>query len=337
MEGLSSLTKLEWQELAAAVPGGSTEADIQFREKLFKELIVRAQALPHNRFKAANKLGLKGTLHLGDTPVPLTVVLGKHGVSKRCADAVMPVHTRAFWAAKKWVESISVIAEDCIDMNQFHAFLIYIACHLSLAHFLLQQVPNTTAIDIQTFQGLLKALTSPTQALLSVPWNEMSTFKSWSEDIEASFYTMADRDGVIQFDDLVERCSSSAVEAFVASDDGSCRKRAFQLLQALNNMPSLPNAVPGPMKPNQQEQQGASAPASARRRTSSQWTTSNRTEYSLFSPRVPQANYAPAIQSTQRDIQWRVFPMDQPSLYTKHTKGKLSMAGERMLTPRVNR
>jgi hypothetical protein len=318
MEGRISFTASEWQALVAVIPGGGGEADVQLREKLFKELVVRAAAAPENRFKV--KTGFKGTLKLSDIEVPLKVILGKKEISPGCIDAVLSVQEQAFAAAQKWVNSISVIEPASIDMNQFHAFIIYIACYLSLWS-LACPTSSNTMLDATSFRGLLEDMADPRKAAHGIPWASIGVFRSWQERPQAAFGEMANRDGRIPFINLANTCISHVVQALVVSDEfsNSCRKRAFQLLQALNNMPSLPNAVPGPLSARTETsmQQTSARQAEPKRKVG--WSTSNREGFPVFTPRVPQAAYAPAIQPTQRDMQWRVFPITVPKLQSKNS------------------
>merc|ERR1719253_347727 len=116
---------------------------------------------------------------------------------------------------------------------------------------------------------------------------------------------------------------SHVVFALVVSEElgQSCRKRAFQLLQALNNISSLPNAVPGPMSSRSDggsNKEMNRPPTVEKRQQTSQWTTSNREGLPLFSQRPTQGLYAPAIQGTQRDLSWRIFPLEMPKLEKKN-------------------
>jgi len=318
MEGPSSFTAQEWQQLAEAMPGGSGEADVRQREKLFKEIVVRAAAAPENRFKAQNKGGYKGTLKLSDMETPLKVVLSGLGVSARCIESVLAVHAQAFIAAQKWVNSISVIDQEHVDMNQFHAFIIYIDCYLSLWTFLVQTASSecsTDSVDFQSFQGMLPTLMDPSKALLNIPWTSIPALANWIDDPQVAFDDLVERShGAVPFDQLADACIFHVVQAIVSSEQFAqgCRKRAFQLLQALNNMPSLPNAVPGPIPmsiaQNDHTAEEKTADAGTRQKTS-QWDTSNSEGLPLFVPRQPQGMYAPSNNITQRDLQWRVFPI----------------------------
>jgi len=320
MDGASALTPSDWQLLAKVLPGGGGEAAVQAREKIFKELVVRAAALPHNRFKAKTS-GFKGTWAIADVQEPLTVILGKRGLPQRCIDLVLGVHMQAFDAARKWVSSISVIDRDCIDMNQFHAFVIYTSCYLSLSNFMIKRA-SSGAVDARTFQDLMAASEDTKLGLSDVP-------SGWKEEPRAAFSALAENQSVLPFHVLVDRCSFHAVQAIVVSDEFSqaCRKRAFQLLQALNNMPSLPNMVPGPLSANDSVESRRNSTSSAREnlRTprTSQWKTANSEGLPLFSARKPQAAYEPAMLGTARDFEWRVFPMEVPKL----TAGKAIYGG----------
>lgn len=57
--------------------------------------------------------------------------------------------------------------------------------------------------------------------------------------------------------------------------------------------------------------------AGEKRQQTSQWTTSNRAGLPLFSQPKPQELYAPANQGTQRDLSWRIFPLEMPKLEKK--------------------
>jgi hypothetical protein len=316
MDSISPLEPAEWEALVESMPAGSSQADVQVREKLFKELVVRADACPHARFKAKTS-SFKGTLKLGDIAGPFEIILSRHGVSARSIDAILVVHGRAFLAAKQWVTGVSIMDEECCDMNQFHTFVIYITSYLSLWKLLLQsgcpglEAGGNVAVDMPTFQRLLAALADPKSG---APWADISGFvASWKADPHAAFNDLVGSEGYVQFDSLAEQCIKAAVEAFTGpneSSENSCgaRKRAFQLLQALNNMPSLPNAVPGPLKPSdfsttEQEE----VPEDGQK--TSQWATSYREGFRLFTPREPQGLHAQSNRETQRDLQWRVFPI----------------------------
>jgi hypothetical protein len=324
-------TTQEWQALKAVMPGGGTEAEVLLREKLFKELVVRAAASPENRFKPKSS-SFRGTFKLSDISAPLRVILSREGVSSRCTDAVVQLHVPAFAAAQKWVNSISVIAPECIDMNQFHALVLYIGCSLSLSHCTPPSAfsgGGNDMVDVETLRGLLVAMCDPSKAVLGIPFFDISIFGTWRGNPEAAFTELADPDGCLLWESLVDKFAYHVVQALVTSDEFrvGCRKRAYQLLQALNNIPSLPNAVPGPMSARSDAsstQQSTTSPEFnqnfARQQKTSQWLTSSREGFPLFSPREPQAIYAVSHRSTQRDMGWRVFPVEMPKLQMKKSK-----------------
>merc|ERR1719198_1440422 len=162
-------------------------------------------------------------------------------------------------------------------------------------------------------------LGDPSEALLGVPWRDIGVFRDWRANPQGTFFELSDNQGRLPFDQLADTCISHVVQALVASEEFSvgCRRRAYHLLQALNNIPSLPNAVPGPMSARGElsaRQQNAAAMAFSSRPHTSQWLTSNREGFPLFSPREPQAQYAPSIRPTQRDMGWRVFPVEMRPL-----------------------
>jgi len=331
---VAALTLPEWQMLAAVLPGGAGQADIQLREKLFKELVVRAGALPENKFKPKSA-AWKGTLKLGDLPVPLAVALGSKGLSKRCIDLVLSVHEQALASAEQFVNSVSTSTIQSVDMNQFHALVVYIATYFSLSKAMLHLGCSDT-IDLQSFQQLLAMLSS---SGLGIPWIEVGTFTSWRADPQAAFDVLTGGMGRAPFKTLLDRLARDAIEALVVNHPSgqSCRQRAFQLLQALNNLPSMPNSVPGPMPmsarndPGSARQQYFSAEA-MRQQNIAQYNTSQKESFPLYQPRLVQPHYAaPGVRETQYDKLARCFPTTETA---KQTKIRFTRAGMNTLTPR---
>lgn len=326
---VAALTLPEWQKLAALLPGGAGQADIQLREKLFKELVVRAGALPENKFKPKSG-AWKGTLKLGDLPVPLAVALGSKGLSQRCIDLVLSVHEQALASAEQFVNSVSTSTIQSVDMNQFHAMVVYIATYFSLSKAMLQ-VGCSDPIDLQSFQQLLAILFA--SGIMGIPWTTIGTSASWRADPEAAFDVLADGMGRLTFKKLQDRLARDAIEALVVNHPSgpSCRQRAFQLLQALNNLPSMPNSVPGPMPlsarndPSSARQQYFD-PEAMRQQNIVQYSTSNKEGFPLYSPRLVQANYAaPGNRETQYDKLARCFPTTETAIQTKSRFARMGM------------
>jgi len=138
---------------------------------------------------------------------------------------------------------------------------------------------------------------------------------------------------------LADRCLPSVALAADAGDAyasaAGARKRAFQLLQALNNTPSLPNSVPGPLPERQQalgpEEQKA-RDAAFEDMKQKRWTTSQQRFFPPQTPR-PQAKAAVPVEmyTLSRDRGAGVAP--KVTLFGG-AAGSLRLTGNMLLTPR---
>jgi hypothetical protein len=298
---MALITPDEWRALQSIAPGGGSSGDAERRETLFKELVVRAARAPENRNR--QQKGLKGSLKLEDVQGALEGVLESHGVSTDCFLEVAQLIRMAFPTAQTLVNSVSLIDRSCIDMNQFHALVIIVMHFAFICNFALGSGvdPSSATIDCQTIQELLSVLLE-SEGLLGSTTADVSTLKVYFDGIASETKS-------IPFMEFMKRYNYEIVKVLVNSDkfaNGS-RGRAFHLLQALNNTPSLPNMVPGPFPLCLDSESTA---------TSLERPQMYLTTHRQFFPEIPlrgqkDHQYAPARQSSDvRDEERRIFPIE---------------------------
>jgi len=230
----ASLT-VDWKALLALLPVGRSPAAVSVRERLFKELCVRsdqkadagasASKGSESTFKGSLSAGHAQTL-LRDSLLRSRAVQNVTGEDREVSQLV----ARAFEVAQQLVPCVSRFGDRFIDMNQFHGLALYVAHFVDLrSHFLLQ---DSARPEMQSDFARVRAA-----------FSDLVQANGRADDLQDVFFALADR---CLAQAVVEDWASGDADASARDVRAACRKRAFQLLQALNNTPSLPNSVPGP-------------------------------------------------------------------------------------------
>jgi len=326
--GLDDVSRLaaSSQAVQKALPVGSDEESILQCEKLFKDLYVRSSMKPENRCRQSSQ-HLKGTLQLNDMKTGLMAILQRDGVAAAHIDEIIRVCEVAFRASQASVAGVSAGDEETIDMNQFHGVVGCLSHHLLLWDTLLQvsdgefwgSDPNTWCITYPVFRKVLDAMLASSQA-------EVGVWKFWKEDPTTAFKVVSEGDpSGIRFNMLLQRSLLHVLDERALSNGSrtSCRKRAYQLLQALNNTPSLPNAVPkagSTLSARDRALSGQEGPKLTIKPGACSYKTTYGQSFPAQSPREPDSPYRQAKTKYAGDIEWRVHPFNQRS-------SRLQMAG----------
>lgn len=299
---------------------GHDETSILQREKLYKELVVRAASRPDMKCKQSN-IRFKGTLTLADLKLGLTTILPKQGICAAHVAELGRICEVAFRASKASVAPISSLDDDSIDMNQFHGVVTCLSHYFVLWDTVLREAgeelhgadPKSWCFSFELFQKVLNAMLFSSHA-------DIGVWKFWKEDPLTAFAVASEgnTDRGILFTELTQRCLLHALDERAMSNGprADCRKRAYQLLQALNNTPSLPNAVPGAASTMSARDIASSGQKAAKiplLQGAAHFATTYKQSFPAQSPREPDSAYRPAKATNARDIEWRVGPMSARS------------------------
>ncbi|CAJ1400392.1 unnamed protein product [Effrenium voratum] len=235
------------QQLPLSRQDSSTEA----RERLFKELVVRANCLVQMGQTKASKARSRawiGTLSLENLRPLLRQALG----SKVDCDSSSfnELADQACHVARTWFEPVSATDHECVDLNQWHVLLFALATGLGLASAApWQPSKNGWTLELPDFANLCQRLATGTTRLSDYPIPEavQEKLRSWAS---APSEAPLDMEGAPNFQLFLQRLVTSQLPYWhTAEEELQTRKRAFQLLKLMNNTPSLPNSVPGKLTP----------------------------------------------------------------------------------------
>lgn len=269
-EEISSLV-VDWQALHGVLPVGVDAASIDVREKLFKELVVRSERLRERGGSRTAARSFRGTLSSKEVDGYLHASLARSGAIRGGDAELSRAMEKAFHTARRFHEPVSVFDGNHIDMNEFHVVAIHLAHYLDLRQeFLVRWAKSgraltaatvaETQVQMQDIEPLLQSLSAPSfGSLRGSAWGNVDEFKYWATEPRNVFTRLvADsaRDnqalGQVPFELFADLCLSRVISQMPTGGGQASRKHAFQLLQALNNTPSLPNAVPGPLGQQQE-------------------------------------------------------------------------------------
>lgn len=344
--------KVNWAALARQLPSGRGAAEVRGRERIFKDLLARADFNKEGKPSKVGSHKFKGTVSVSVTQHGLRQTLVSHGAVQLGdqSEALPAIIGKAFRTARSAVAPVTKIEQQYIDMSGFHACCLYMAHALDLrARFLrcapelAGEHPATWSLHEGQFRQLVQSLGDPSSSnLRSSCWAGSHELESWAADPRAAYAQLKAARPSLPFEVLADRCLLAVALAASADEPGdayasseSARKRAFQLLQALNNTPSLPNAVPGPLPERRQEP----GPEEIRARDAlfddvrqSRWTSSQQRFFPPQTPRPP-AKAAPPVElyTLTRDRGAGVAP--KVSLFGGGA-GSLRLTGNMLLTPR---
>eukprot|EP00929_Paragymnodinium_shiwhaense_P002275 TRINITY_DN102490_c0_g1_i1.p1 TRINITY_DN102490_c0_g1~~TRINITY_DN102490_c0_g1_i1.p1 ORF type:complete len:409 (+),score=87.05 TRINITY_DN102490_c0_g1_i1:184-1410(+) len=267
----------DWQKLHKVLPLGRGREERDARIQLFKDLITRGKApketlVTSKAEQKKERYRIRGTLSHAESTLEIAAMLLQHGVvAATDAGALQAALHRAFYAARAWVEPVTSFDETFIDMNQFHAMLTHLTYDVDLRCCLaaagLGRNGAQLAVTQQDFKRILDLLgASGAPSRLQCDWDRIGEFESWRENAAAAFVELGETGscmvgvgGDLQYENLLERCMQHVVAETVASGEfyAENRKAAFQLVQALQGVDSLPYCVPGPFDSSQETSRGA--------------------------------------------------------------------------------
>lgn len=276
--------KVDAAALQKLLPLSDENGGAEARERMFKEFVVRSNCLVQMGETVATKgrnRAWNGTLSL-DSLRPL--LLKKLLLARVFSDSSrsFPLVDHSFEIAREWLEPVSSTDHECVDLNQWHVmvFALVMEAHVAAA------APWTNekggwVLDQDAFAGLCGQLASRTRlADFSTPEETLETLSDWAECPEDAvrFLGKASESATVSFEAFAEWLVRKQLPHWhTETEELKSRKRAFQLLQLMNNTPSLPNSVPGKLTPRTSD---AGGPLLLKTLPDSQWTSTNRRFFS---------------------------------------------------------
>ncbi|CAE8626469.1 unnamed protein product [Polarella glacialis] len=265
MKSLSTAVELEadWKVLNGLLPLGRDALSAEVREKLFKELVVRSDHIKEVITKKGSARHMRGTVSKADLVRYLSEALVRNKALLCDSYSMVEIQHSvecAFRAARGWIEPVTPLDQKHIDMNEWHTLVLYLVNRLDLWETVRREcgVPE----DYQAHSGSWQLAESQLRALLEqltaksscrrhgeeLPETLLEELKLWASQPSRVFQRLADAPGqeYLSFDVFVDWYVFSHMPSWSAEEILG-RKRAFQLLQVLNNTPSLPNSIPGPL------------------------------------------------------------------------------------------
>lgn len=257
---MSAKTEVDVDALRKLIPLGAEPASTECRERLFKEFVVRsAHLIGMGAATASKERGLSmgksrawgGTLSQESILTLLQKALEQAKVFRECDNSdIESVVQQAFRAARRSLEPVCGPDNDFIDMNQWHILVFYLVTGLSLlANGRWRNGPQGWAMAMEDFGSLCQRLVSSRWSADMVP-EVVEQLKEWAKSPNAASWDLEAPEGVVDFATVAEWLVNSQLPTWHGIEEEiQGRKRAFQLLQLMNNTPSLPNSVPGKLTP----------------------------------------------------------------------------------------
>eukprot|EP00439_Symbiodinium_sp_Y106_P028402 s30_g3.t1 len=251
---MSAKTEVDVDALRKLIPLGAEPASTECRERLFKEFVVRSAHLIGMGAATASKGKSRawgGTLSQESILTLLQKALEQAKVFRECDNSdIESVVQQAFRAARRSLEPVCGPDNDFIDMNQWHILVFYLVTGLSLlANGRWRNGPQGWAMAMEDFGSLCQRLVSSRWSADMVP-EVVEQLKEWAKSPNAASWDLEAPEGVVDFATVAEWLVNSQLPTWHGIEEEiQGRKRAFQLLQLMNNTPSLPNSVPGKLTP----------------------------------------------------------------------------------------
>mmetsp|Transcript_66318 Transcript_66318/g.137583 ORF Transcript_66318/g.137583 Transcript_66318/m.137583 type:complete len:280 (+) Transcript_66318:67-906(+) len=251
---MSAKTEVDVDALRKLIPLGAEPASTECRERLFKEFVVRSAHLIGMGAATASKGKSRawgGTLSQESILTLLQKALEQAKVFRECDNSdIESVVQQAFRAARRSLEPVCGPDNDFIDMNQWHILVFYLVTGLSLlANGRWRNGPQGWAMAMEDFGSLCQRLVSSRWSADMVP-EVVEQLKEWAKSPNAASWDLEAPEGVVDFATVAEWLGNSQLPTWHGIEEEiQGRKRAFQLLQLMNNTPSLPNSVPGKLTP----------------------------------------------------------------------------------------
>lgn len=254
---------VNWDKLRKVLPLGRSREQRDLRQQLFKDLVVRGMVpKTDDTFKVctkADRYRVRGTLSLFECESVFQGMLVRAGAAEPGPELHLAI-SRAFQAARSWIEPVTAFDETYMDMNQFQGFLLHLVHDVDLRSCMasagLGQNASSVCVSLEDFQRFLDMIASPSSTpRLQCDWSNTREFALWRGSSAAAFselcrtsLCMSGLGLELPYEKLIERCLQHVVADAVMTSEllPENRKAAFQLIQALQNVESLPNCVPGP-------------------------------------------------------------------------------------------
>mmetsp|Transcript_71451 Transcript_71451/g.167381 ORF Transcript_71451/g.167381 Transcript_71451/m.167381 type:complete len:276 (+) Transcript_71451:84-911(+) len=246
--------EVDCEALCKLLPVGRDTSSVEARERLFKEFVVRSARLIEMGQSSATKARSRawnGTLNQ-DSLLPLlqkALAQAKilHNIDASSLECLVQ---QALGVAGRLLDPVSASDHAFVDMNQWHLFVFYFVTGLVLleaGHW--RRVAGSWTMALEDFRSLCQNL-AKTRFRRDLQPEVVEKLEDWAGAPTKAVFDLEAAEGIVNLEILAEWIVVQQLPSWHSVEDEiQGRKRAFQLLQLMNNTPSLPNSVPGKLAP----------------------------------------------------------------------------------------